>query len=101
MISNRIDNLKYKSLFQRSFKHLLTLPGYFTFSLFHCLFMICLKSLMLKEALPVICILYFEFLLYNVLNSIKRFKYWQTFFKGRLLFPKNYVCRSYRISDSL
>ena len=97
MVSYRTDNLKYIALFQGSLKDLLTPPGYFTFSLFHRLFIICLKSFMLKETSPLTCILYivyFEFLLYNILNSARRFKYWHTFLKRRLLFPKNYICCS-------
>ena len=72
--------MKYTAISQRSFTDLLIVSDYFTFSA-SFIFVICLQSLMYKQILTLISILYiiyFEFLLYNVINWVGNI-YWQTF----------------------
>ena len=74
--------------FQRSFNSFWL---FHIFCLSHRFFIICLKSLIQKETSPLTSMLhfmYFEFQIYNVLNSVEN---WQTFSKGQLLFPTNYT----------
>ena len=69
--------------------------SYITFSASFIVFYItCFHVLMHKGAsllISIYSIVYFEFVLYNILHSAGNI-HWQTFLKGRLLFPTNYIC---------
>ena len=85
MASLREDNFKYTALSQRNFKDLLVLSSYFTFPASFIYFLIISLQIFIQKQklllIPMLYIVYFEFLIYNVLHNVRNL-YWQTFLKG-------------------